>query len=109
MLGAKRLAKISDVFEQRRASNSEIAELDCLTLTDRFEIVRCLPELRKLLRFSSKRDAERLKKELQEVRDCLAHGGDLLTAANGNASRAAEIVKTVSSFGDAVGEAANRA
>lgn len=74
-----RLAKATEVLEERRRHNVELGLLDCIMLGDRLTLVRKHPELVSALGLGSRKHARAWFSRLSDARDVLAHGGDLLS------------------------------
>ena len=65
-------------FMRERARRGEgIRLIDCLQLSDKASIVMKDPELFAMLRFESKRSAQKAVKEFESLRNNLAHSHDL--------------------------------
>jgi hypothetical protein len=77
-LSAGRRKKAQEVLEQRRQHNVDIGLIDCLMLEDRLMLLRKLNSVLVALGFSSKRAFDGWTARLEELRNTLAHGGDIL-------------------------------
>ena len=100
-LAEGRLEKAREVFDARRRTNTEIGLLQCLMLTDRMTLICKKQELRKALGFANRKSFETLSSHLSQLRDTLAHGGNLLQA-EGDVGRAVDLVGSVRSFAEGV-------
>lgn len=69
---------VTGIFDQRHRSNTEISRLDCMMLEDRLCLVGTRPELWRQLGFVSRRQFEDWADTLKNLRNTLAHGGDVL-------------------------------
>lgn len=77
-LNDNRLKEAQKRFDDLRSRNEHIYLADCLTFADKRDIVKKTDDLRSCLGFQSKNKAESTLKELEELRDNLAHGHDIL-------------------------------
>jgi hypothetical protein len=80
-LSADRLAKIRDVYEDRRRNNAEVDLLRRSNLDDRLTVVGKVPDLRNALGFTSAKQFDERTTVVKEMRNILAHGNTLLSAA----------------------------
>lgn len=78
VLSLGRREKAAEVLEQRRRHNVDIGLIDCLMLEDRQTLLRKLPDVLETLGFPSKRAFDEWTMRLEELRNTLAHGGDIL-------------------------------
>jgi hypothetical protein len=78
VLSPGRRERAQNVLEQRRRHNVEIGLLDCLMLEDRLTLLRKLTAVLNTLGFQSTRAFGEWTKRLEELRNALAHGGDIL-------------------------------
>lgn len=72
-LNEDRVKKAEELYEERREKKQEIDLADCLYLCDKKDIIIKTADLLSKLGFQSKRKAERFFKQLQDLRDNLAH------------------------------------
>ena len=79
MLTEKRLAKALELQEERLRRNQHSDLIDCLQLSDKGQIVIQNPEFLALLDIGSKSVAKRLVRELESLRNNLAHSQDIAT------------------------------
>ncbi|MDH3948376.1 MAG: HD domain-containing protein [Gammaproteobacteria bacterium] len=79
MLTEKRLAKAVELQEERLRRNQHCDLIDCLQLSDKGQIVIQNPEFLELLDIGSKSVAKRLARELESLRNNLAHSQDIVT------------------------------
>ena len=79
MLTEKRLAKALELQQERQRRNQHCELIDCLQLSDKGQIVIQNPEFLTLLDIGSKSVAKRLVRELESLRNNLAHAQDIVT------------------------------
>jgi hypothetical protein len=79
MLTEKRLAKAVELQKERQRRNQHCDLIDCLQLSDKGQIVIQNPEFLELLDIGSKSVAKRLARELESLRNNLAHSQDIVT------------------------------
>ena len=79
MLTEKRLAKAIELQEERQRRNQHCDLIDCLQLSDKGQIVIQNPDFLALLDIGSKSVAKRLVRELESLRNNLAHAQDIVT------------------------------
>ncbi len=79
MLTEKRLAKAIELQQERQRRNQHCELIDCLQLSDKGQIVIQNPEFLTLLDIGSKSVAKRLVRELESLRNNLAHAQDIVT------------------------------
>jgi predicted transcriptional regulator len=77
-LSDKRLKKAQKLFKERKDRNEAIDLADCLEFCDKRVLILKKPQIRKSLGLKSKRFGEFLLKEVQELRDKLAHAQDIV-------------------------------
>jgi hypothetical protein len=77
-LSEGRLQKAEALLEERRRRNQELDLLDCLQFSDRGQIVLRNEELRKRAGFVSRSRGEQTVKELEALRNNLAHSQDII-------------------------------
>ena len=73
-----RLEKAETLLTERRRRNQELDLLDCIQLSDRGHIVLRNEELRKAAGFRSRNKGEETMKELEALRNNLAHSQDII-------------------------------
>jgi hypothetical protein len=79
-LSPGRLEKAQTLLEERRRRNQDLDLLDCLQFSDRGQIVLRNEELRKTAGFVSRSRGEQTVKELEALRNNLAHSQDIITS-----------------------------
>ena len=79
MLTEKRLAKAIELREERLRRNQHCDLIDCLQLSDKGQIVIQNPDFLDMLDIGSKSVAKRLARELESLRNNLAHAQDIVT------------------------------
>ena len=79
ILTEKRLAKAIELQKERQRRNQHCDLIDCLQLSDKGQIVIQNPEFLELLDIGSKSVAKRLARELESLRNNLAHSQDIVT------------------------------
>jgi hypothetical protein len=96
-LGAERQEKARDIYDLRVKDNAQVTLLECLMISDRLHLLsKCQPVL-SALGFSSKKQFNKWKEQITEVRDNLAHGGTLLHAES-DPVRAIQLFEDIRSF-----------
>lgn len=78
-LSAGRLKKTRELFAERLRRGDTCELIDCLQFADRAQLLARNDEERRALGFPSKAVAERVMKELQSLRNKLAHSQDIVT------------------------------
>lgn len=78
-LSEARLAIAQDLLERRQASNAEIDLADCLQFCDKRDIFLRSDRLHPILHPDSKNRGEKLLKDLEALRNNLAHAQDIVT------------------------------
>jgi hypothetical protein len=73
-----RLQKAEALLEERRRRNQNLRLIDCLQFSDKAQIIARQEEIRRLTRFSSRRQVEEACKALESLRNNLAHSQDIL-------------------------------
>jgi len=77
MLSEERLKKAEELFDKRRKKNQEIGLADCLQFCDKATVlINKTPEFRAKCGFQSKREAKGFIRNIQLLRDNLAHAQD---------------------------------
>ena len=79
LLSEERRARVEEIYEERRATNTELDRLNCLNLDDRLSLARKLG-LGSDLGFDTNKALRGWKKQVGRIRDGLAHGDTLLNA-----------------------------
>ena len=74
-----RLQKAQALLEERKRRNQDLGLLDCLQFSDRGQIVLRNEELRKRAGFVSRNRGEQTVKELEALRNNLAHSQDIIS------------------------------
>ena len=74
-----RLQKAAALLEERRRRNQSLELVDCLQFSDKGQIIARNEEIRKLTKFTSRRQVEEAIKALESLRNNLAHSQDILT------------------------------
>ena len=77
-LSEGRLQKAETLLEERKRRNQDLDLLDCLQFSDRGQIVLRNEELRKQAGFVSRSRGEQTVKELEALRNNLAHSQDII-------------------------------
>lgn len=78
LLGDKRVTDAEDMLRDRQRRNEAIGLSDCLQFSDKYKIVLNTHELRGSLGFNSKSSAKRVFKDLETLRNNLAHAQDII-------------------------------
>ncbi|HID50025.1 MAG TPA: HD domain-containing protein, partial [Chromatiales bacterium] len=78
-LTAGRLAKARALQEERQRRNQHCKLMDCLQLSDKAQILIQQPDFLRLVDMDSKRAAKRIVRELESLRNNLAHAQDIVT------------------------------
>jgi hypothetical protein len=79
LISSTRLSKAKELLEERRRRKQKCDLLDCLQFSDKARIIIEDPEELEYLGFNSKRIAKQISKELQSLRNNLAHSQDIIT------------------------------
>jgi len=74
-----RLKKAEELFDERRRRKQSCDLLDCLQFSDKARIIIQDPKQLEELGFKSKKIAKQLSKELESLRNNLAHSQDIVT------------------------------
>jgi len=77
MLTSNRLKRAERLMHERSRRGEGVRLIDCLQLSDKANIVMKDPGLFTMLRFESKRSAQKAVKEFESLRNNLAHSHDL--------------------------------
>ena len=75
-----RRTKLLERFDEARRANTEITELECLDLIDRFDLVGRISPLGEALGIASGNQADKVRKRVEKLRNPLAHGGSVIGA-----------------------------
>lgn len=78
-LSEARLEKARLLLEERRRRNQALELVDCLQFSDKGTIIARNEEIRKHTIFASRRQAEQAIKQLEQLRNNLAHAQDILS------------------------------
>jgi hypothetical protein len=73
-----RLQKAQALLEERRRRNQRLQMLDCLQFSDKGQVIARSEDIRKRTVFASRRQAEAVVKDLEQLRNNLAHAQDIL-------------------------------
>ena len=79
MLQEKRLAKALELQQERQRRNQHCNLIDCLQLSDKGQIVIQNPGFLEMLDIGSKSIAKKVLRELESLRNNLAHSQDIVT------------------------------
>jgi hypothetical protein len=79
LISASRLNKAKELLEERNRRKQNCDLLDCLQFSDKARIIIEDPEELEYLGFTSKRIAKQISKELESLRNNLAHSQDIVT------------------------------
>jgi hypothetical protein len=79
LLPPTRLSKAKELYEERRRRKQHCDLLDCLQFSDKARVIIEDPVELKNLGFKSKRIAKQVSKELESLRNNLAHSQDIVT------------------------------
>lgn len=77
-LSEGRLEKAEQLLAHRRTRNQHLSLADCLQFADKISIIARNTQLRSLTRFQSKREIEEIGKQLENLRNSLAHSQDIV-------------------------------
>ncbi len=78
-LSKSRVKKAEELLAERTRRNQDIDLLDCLQLADKGQIIARKEDIRSLTRFESRRQVEQATKQLERLRNNLAHAQDIVT------------------------------
>lgn len=73
-----RIEKAEEIYEFRLQTNQEIDLLDCLHFCDKRDIILNDKQLFRLFDFQSKNKGKQILRELEKLRDLIAHAQDLM-------------------------------
>jgi hypothetical protein len=79
-LSEGRIQKAQDLLAERRRRGQQVSLADCLQFADKVRIIAMNDLLRRLTRFASKRQVEETGKQLEMLRNNLAHAQDIVTS-----------------------------
>jgi len=79
LVSDNRLAQAQAILEDRKSRNEAMDLADCLQLGDKRKIVLKTGDIYKKLGFDSKKSADRVLQDLEDLRDNLAHAQDIVT------------------------------
>jgi hypothetical protein len=79
-LSEGRIQKAQDLLDLRRGRDQQLHLSDCLQFADKVHIIASSDQLRRLTRFESKRQVEQIGKQLENLRNNLAHAQDIIAA-----------------------------
>jgi len=79
-LSAGRIQKAEELLAERRRRDQSLPLADCLQFSDKTTIIAKSEQLRSLTRFTSRRQVEEIGKQLERLRNNLAHAQDLIPA-----------------------------
>jgi len=91
-LSESRLQKARELLSERQRRNQAVRLFDCLQFSDKITIVARHEEVRKLTVFTSRRQAEAAGKELEQLRNTLAHAQEIGTSDWSMISRLCEFI-----------------
>ncbi len=77
LLSEKRIEKAEWLKGERERRNAQITLLDCLQFADKAQIIAKCPELRARTRFESRRQVEQISRQLEQLRNHLAHSQEI--------------------------------
>lgn len=78
-LSVGRLQKAEELQMQRRSRGQQVTLADCLQFADKISIIARNTALRSLTRFQSRREVETIGKQLENLRNSLAHSQDIVS------------------------------
>ena len=80
-ISSPRREKVEKLFEKRKKKNEEIDLVDCLQFCDKYTIISKTEDILEKLQYGKKKkEFCTLLKELEELRNNLAHAQDIITA-----------------------------
>jgi hypothetical protein len=98
LVSAERLAKATDLLAERRRRNRDLGLLHCLQFSDKGMLVLKDDQLRAQVGFTSKRQGERVIKDLEALRNSLAHSQDIISCDLETIVRLAEHIEQILSL-----------
>ncbi len=78
-LSESRVRKAEELLAERTRRNQQLCLTDCLQFSDKTQIVARNQQLRALTRFESRRQIEEVSKQLEKLRNNLAHAQDIVS------------------------------
>ena len=78
-LSEGRLQKTQELLAERRRRGQQVTLTDCLQFADKVRIIAASDPLRSLTRFEFKRKVEEIGKQLETLRNNLAHAQDVVS------------------------------
>ena len=78
-LGPDRIKKAEDLMNMRIERNERLDLTDCLQFCDKMELVLASDKIRKVFGFESKRVGSKILKDVESLRDKLAHSQDIVS------------------------------
>jgi len=78
-VSAGRLQKTQELLAERRRRDQQVSLLDCLQFSDKIQIIAENEQLRSLTRFTSRRQVKEVGKQLEMLRNNLAHSQDIIS------------------------------
>jgi len=79
-LSEGRIQKAQELLALRRARDQQVSLSVCLQFADKVCIIASSEQLRRLTRFESKRQVEKIGKQLENLRNNLAHAQDIIAS-----------------------------
>jgi hypothetical protein len=79
-LSDARVQKARDLLAERARRNQCVSLLDCIQFSDKGQILARNEEIRRLTMFESRRRVEQIFKELERLRNNLAHSQDIIAS-----------------------------
>ena len=80
LLSKDRIQSAQKLLDDRKLRNEHIDLADCLQFADKRDVLLKNPALLTALGFTSKGEAEKLLKKLEQIRNELAHAQDVMTS-----------------------------
>jgi len=80
MLSETRIARAEELQAERRRRNEHLELVDCLSFGDKGWILSKVPEVLERLKIPSRSEARKRIKDLEQLRNRLAHGHEVVTA-----------------------------
>lgn len=77
-----RFEKARNLFNDRIQRNESLDIFDCLQLCDKIDITLKKVEIYNLMKFESEKETRRCLKEIEKLRDRLAHGHDIISGTS---------------------------
>lgn len=93
-LSDARQRRLTEIHAQRLARGETVGLFECLQLSDKRTLIKASDSLRSCLRLGSRSNAERWLKEIEELRDRLAHSQESLIGESGWEGLATSIRRT---------------